>query len=427
MAGTLMVKFSWAGSPFDTSYRKAIARILIPTFFAGMASLGVFTSLMSLMVNDLLLNIGYSTAQAEGFALILVGVDLLAKLAISPLAGYLADKVGRRKVVVLGISYGIIAALSFLWAYLFTAEIAIISAIIAGIIALGFEKGQFNTAITVASGDTGEEYQKIGPSEAAWDVALIGGMIVGVIIVFLFELDFIQAIIFGLTAFSIGTLLSFLVFKETNQPITYTPEQEKRITIRSYRDIFKERNFIPLFAYAFTVEAEESGFVFAVIPLMLKSLGFEAFEAQAMAVLPAALVLAIVFIPIGRLSDKYGRRKTSLFGCAVSIPLFCLIFFFRDFVSLIIIGSLLAAFVAFYRIPLMASITDMTDRAHRGVPYGVFRGIREIGGSFAPMFFGVLILAGLDLYDLVFIMAGITAIALVIAFFTFKETARTIE
>ena len=422
-----MVKVPWAGSPFTMSYRKAMFRIIIPTFFAGMASYGIFTSLLALMTDSLLIGIGYSEAQAEGLALILVGIDLLAKLAISPFAGYLADRFGRRKVVVLGLSYGIIGALSFLWAFLFTTEIAVLSGLIAGIIILGFEKGQANTAITIASGDTGEEYKKIGPSEAAWDVALVCGMIVGVVIVFVFELTFMQAVIFGLISFSTATILSFFLFKETNQPFKVEAEQEKKITIRSYRDIFKERNFISLFAYAFTVEAEESGFVFSVIPLMLANLGFASFEAQAIAVLPASLVLAIVFIPVGRLSDKFGRRKTSILGCAASIPLLCLLYFFRDYISLIIIGAFLAFVVAFYRMPLMASITDMTLRSRRGVPYGIFRGIREIGGSFAPMFFGALILLGLTLYDLVFIMAGITAITVVIAILTFKETARTLD
>ena len=92
--------------------------------------------------------------------------------------------------------------------------------------------------------------------------------------------------------------------------------------------------------------------------------------------------------------------------------------------ALIIMGIFLTIAVSAYRVPLMASITDMTLREKRGVPYGIFRAFREVGGSIAPLLFGILILTGLDLYSMTLITAIMTIIAFIIAIFTFRETKR---
>lgn len=420
----------WRGSPFTSSYKKSLLRILIPTFFAGLGSLGAIKAILAPYISTLLENkLGYTEAAAVGLASILVGIDIFAKLIISPLTGYLTDKYGRRKLVVFGLSYGIIAGLSLIWAALFGTEIAVLSGIIAGVVILGFETGQVNTAITISSGDTGEEYNKIGVSEAAWDVALILGMIIGVVLVALLDLSFIQSIILAVVAFTIGTITAIIFFKETNQPIgEELIINESKITIKSYKDLLKERNFIPLYAYAFVVEAEESGLVFTIFPLILDNMGIAESEISLLTVLPAILTLSIVFMPMGWLSDKFGRRRTSLIGCFISIflliGLYIVLNIANSLIYLIIFGVLLAISVSAYRVPLMASITDITLREKRGVPYGIFRAFREVGGSVAPIIFGGFIFLGFDLYSMTLIMAIMTAIAFVIAFFMFKETKR---
>lgn len=424
-----MVKF-WQGTPFNQSYKKALFRILIPTFFAGLGSLGAIKAILSPYISFLLENnLGYSEVVAEGLTSILVGIDVVAKLAISPITGYLADKYGRRKLVVIGLSIGIIAGLSLIWAYFFSYEIAIFSGIIAGVIVLGLETGQVNTAITISSGDTGEEYNKIGLTETLWDVSLISGMIIGIIISFVLDLTYLQSFTIGVISFIIGAILAFFVFRETKQPIgDQVKIDESKITINNYKDILKEKNFIPLFVFAFVVEAEESGLVFTIFPLIFQNFGFSSNEIPMLTLLPAVLTLAIVFAPMGWLSDKFGRKKLALIGCFASffilIAMYLALSLYNAWSALIIMGIFLTIAVSAYRVPLMASITDMTLREKRGVPYGIFRAFREVGGSIAPLLFGILILTGLDLYSMTLITAIMTIIAFIIAIFTFRETKR---
>ncbi|MHA1299667.1 MAG: MFS transporter [Candidatus Helarchaeota archaeon] len=430
-------------SPFTGSYRSAIFRILITTFFVGMASLGIFMLSFSRMISEILQNkLYYPSNVAAGTASILIGIDIFAKLAISPLTGYLADKYGRRKIVNLGIFYGVIGGLCFVWAYLVNTEIAIFATIISGIIILGLEKGQVNTGITIMSGDTGEEYNEIGKSEASWDVALILGLAAGVILVEILDLSYFNAVILGVIIFIIAQIVGYTFLGETLQPLGEKAiYDEEKITIRSAKDLIKERNFIPLFAYAFAVESIESGYFFTILPLLYEQLELGNLiyfkplleflninvGGTILILFPAFLGLVIFFIPAGILSDKYGRRKTSLFGSFVSIFIMLSLFWVRNIVGIITTLMIMGFFMCLYRMPLMASLTDLTDRHSRGIAYGVLRGFREVGGSIAPILFGILLIIGFDFYQLAIFGAIIIAIAFTIAYFLFKETLRTIK
>ena len=424
---------SWEGTPFDSSYRNSLFRILIPTFFIGFASLGLLFVNFSRIVSEIFQGLSFSPEVAAGMAGILTGIDILAKLLISPIAGFLADRYGRRKIIVTGMSFGIIASLSFLWAYLFTFEIAILSFLMAGTIFLGMEKGQSNTSITISSGDTGEEYNEIGKSEAAWDVALILGMICGVAVAIILDLNYYQQIFLSIFIFIIATVLSFLFTKETLQPLGPNVKI-KKTEINDYKDILKERNIIPLFIFAFAVEAQESGMIFYLLPLMFEQMTtFTSGTITMIIFLPAMLSLAIFFIPAGILSDKYGRRKTSLLGMGVSVFLIAFISFTGGFPMIVqvpIMFSLLIAlgfFVCLYRMPLMSSLTDLTNRESRGAAYGILRGFRELGGFIAPFILGLFLILGMDFYQVILIMAIITGACLVANLILFKETTRDLK
>lgn len=421
----------WEGTPFDSSYRNAMLRILIPTFFIGFASLGLIFVNFSRIVSEIYQTKFYLTPEAAaGMAGILTGADILAKLLISPLAGYLSDKIGRRKVIVTGMSFGVIAALTFLWAYLFNFGIAIVSFLWAGTIFLGLEKGQTNTSVTIASGDTGEEYGQIGKSEAAWDVALISGMIVGALIATVLELSYYQQIFLAIFIFLAALILSFLLTKETLQPLG-EQVKIKETKINDYKDILKERNFIPLFIFAFAVEAQESGMVFYLLPLLFESTtNFTSGMITILVFLPAMLSLAIFFIPAGILSDKYGRKKMALLGMGISVILLIIVSLMGLFpinIQIPIMISLLVAlgfFVCLYRMPLMGSLTDLTNRQTRGVAYGILRGFREFGGAVAPFILGAFLIMGFDFYQVILIMAVITGVCFIINVFIFRETVR---
>ncbi|NHI94274.1 MAG: MFS transporter [Candidatus Lokiarchaeota archaeon] len=421
----------WKGTPFDSSYRNSMFRILIPTFFAGFASLGLLFVNFSRIISDIYQSkLFLSVEAAAGMAGILTGVDILAKLGISPLTGYLSDKFGRRKLIVTGMSLGIIASLTFLWAYLFDFEIAIVSFLWAGTIFLGLEKGQTNTSITIASGDTGEEYNQIGRSEAAWDVALIAGMISGVAIATLLDLNYYQQIFLSIFIFIAAAIFSFFLTKETLQPLGPNIEV-KKTKINDYKDILKEKNFIPLFIFAFAVEAQESGMVFYLLPLMFEQTTTLSSNTVTIIVfLPAMLSLAIFFIPAGILSDKYGRKRMALFGMGISIILMVLLSFTGAFpieIQIPIIVSILITlgfFVCLYRMPLMSSLTDLTNRQSRGIAYGILRGFREFGGAVAPFILGAFLILGFNFYNVILIMALITGICFALNVFLFRETVR---
>ncbi|MHA1378077.1 MAG: MFS transporter [Candidatus Helarchaeota archaeon] len=435
-----MAEKSFSKSPFKGTYRIAIFRILITTFLLGIASLGIFMISFSRMISEILQRkLFYPMNVAAGTASILIGIDIFAKLAISPLAGYLADKYGRRKIVNFGIFYGVIGGLCFVWAYLVNTEIAVFATIISGIIILGMEKGQVNTAITIMSGDTGEEYDQIGKSEASWDVALILGLAVGVVLVELLKLSYFYAVILGVFIFSTALVVGYFLIGETLQPLGKKAIfDETKITIRSAKDVLKEKNFIPLFAYAFAVESIESGYFFTILPLLYEKLELgnlsyfrpllEFFNIDVggsiLILFPAFLGLVIFFIPAGILSDKFGRRKTSLLGSFLSIFIMISLYWMRSVFEIIITLMIMGFFMCLYRMPLMASLTDLTDRKSRGIAYGILRGFREVGGSTAPIMFGILLLLGFDFYELAIFGAAIIAIAFGIAYFLFKETVR---
>lgn len=103
----------------------------------------------------------------------------------------------------------------------------------------------------------------------------------------------------------------------------------------------------------------------------------------------ASVALAITTVAAGILSDRFGRRRTILFGYALTVPLVLVLFAWLTGGSSIAFGVTLAAMMGLYGIaygPVGAYLPELFETAYRYTGAGIAYNLGGIlGGAIAPL------------------------------------------
>lgn len=134
-------------------------------------------------------------------------------------------------------------------------------------------------------------------------------------------------------------------------------------------------------------------------------------------VIPFLLYLFPVFT--GALGDRYGYRKMFLIAFAIMTPSYYLLGQAQSFWSFFIVFLLVAVGAAIFKPLVVGTVSRSTDMTNRGLGFGVFYTMVNVGGFLGPVIAGYMRTIS---WDWVFVMAAVwIAINFIPAFFFYRD------
>ncbi len=300
----------------------------------------------------------------------------LTSTVAAPFIGMLADRFGRRPIILLSLSAYVLAFSGYLFAA--SAWLMILLRGLAGVFTAGLIP-----AITSSVGDLASENQR-----AQWIGIVNGGASVGWIIGPLFGgllydrfgyvLPFAVSI-----AMAVGALLlAVFLIPETHTPSIHTSQRRPSWTY-GFQVLLANSTFLLLmfvsfgvmFAWAF-IEPQFMFYVYDDLSWTSSKLGL------IMSTYGVAFMLGEFFL--GRLSDRFGRKPVLVLGIALFSAQFVGLVIFRH-AALIIVSFILAGLGnAIYDPALSAYILDITPSEHKARIMGIKSTVGSFGNMLGP-------------------------------------------
>jgi len=264
------------------------------------------------------------------------------------------------------------------------------------------------------------EREQKGHAMAFYGISLAAATLVGYPLsgVLVSRLGYRALFLFGAIILIIGILLSLLL-PDSRQKSHVKAKTARGKDFARVKDLFKRRGLIIAYCSVFAQYFAFGGVV-TLLPLYAKNFGMEAFHVG-MTLAVFAITFIIVQIPIGTLSDKFGRLKPIVVGLSLAI------------VSLLILPSLvtfplMAAGMALYGIAygflfpsISASIADYATPEERGMATGVFHALLTAGVAIgAPVIGWVGGTVGIE--SGLMSVSGIMILALIVVFTASRRT-----
>ncbi len=311
--------------------------------------------------------------------------NALARLISGPVTGFLADRWGRKPLLLAGVALRTITALG---EYFATSYVEFLLWEFIG----GFGVSTWNTGSQVLIADV-TEVENRGRAVAVRSMSVRLGNIAGPFIGALLTTAFSIRSIF---LFNVVTKLAVLVItlfliKETRPEAAQRTKGESRRPVEKLgASIFLTRGFLVISFATFALGMMTQGVFSALFPLYVQEVvNFDAADIGYMITL-ASIVIFLVSYPNGMLVDRYGRRKTLVPGLLV----------------LGLSGYLLAQSMDPRGIYLMVAIygvgsgmttgtsqvyaMDLAPESRRGAFLGIWSAFNHFSSVLAPLVLGLL-------------------------------------
>lgn len=347
----------------------------------------------------------------------MMGLFSIVRIFSSPLGGRLADKVGRKPLMVGGM------ALYTIVMFLFgTADSVPEVFLYRG--AQGFASGLIWPVTYAYVGDIVKE-SKRGKAMGLYSMSFASGNAVGPILGGVIAVNFNYSLAFYFTSLLalISAILLFVGIKESYERASTKSRSKKSIfDVKKFKlsEITKHpKTFLALTIGSFTV--------FFGLAMVYPMLPIFANEVLGMGDLKIGFIWAVmgftqlfVMFPAGSLADRVGRKKLIVSGSLIS-AIFCgAISLSIGFLSLAIIVSLYTLGRSMARPSFPAFITSLTPKKFRGTGMGIYTFAQNMawaGGSTASGFIADLI--GIKFPFLFALIIGVIGAFLI--FFKVKE------
>ena len=153
-------------------------------------------------------------------------------------------------------------------------------------------------------------------------------------------------------------------------------------------------------------------------PLEQGGLGFSSIQRG---ILQGIVPFLLYLFPVitGALADRYGYRRTFLVAFSILTPAYFLLGQFHSFWGFFGAFLLVAVGAATFKPVVVGTIGRVTDDTNRGMAFGIFYMIVNIGGFVGPIFAGMLRVLS---WNYVFVLLAITiAINFIPTIFLYKE------
>ena len=357
-----------------------------------------------------------------GFPLILtfVGAFGLTKALANLGAGALADRFGRKPVLVAGWILGLPVPVLLIWAPSWA------WVIIANVF-LGLNQGLTWSSTVIMKIDLvgpGRRGLAMGLNEAAGYVAVaLTALATG----------FIAAeaglrpgpFLLGLAFAGLGLGASALLVRETRDHVAI--ETRRTASDMPWRTVFRRTSFgdrsLSAASQAGLVNNLNDGLAWGLLPLFYASRGVSIAEVGILAAAYPA-VWGVVQVGTGALSDRIGRKGLIVWGLLLQAAALALIAASGAFVPWLLAAMLLGLGTAMVYPTLLAVVADVADPPWRGAAIGVYRLWRDLGFAVGAIVAGFLAqLAGMPFA--IAAVAGITAASGMFVLVRMRETRPT--
>ncbi|MEP6604102.1 MAG: MFS transporter [Spartobacteria bacterium] len=307
---------------------------------------------------------------------LLIAVYDFAELFAKPCAGFIADRVGMKPTLLVGLSIFIAGSLLFLvinpkWLLLvrFVQGLgaAALSTVSISLVAQYFQEGR-GSAFGIYNAIKGAGYV-IAPA--------LGGFIIHG---YGFAMIFVVSAAVGIFAFLLSCLLP-------RARMAALEDDEQEITLRQFFLIFKEPRLLPIYA-VIVINMFMVGILFGFLPVYLHGIGYTPLESGS-AVSVAAFSYLLVQPLAGYLADKIDIRTTVLAGLLLAALAISAITFLSG-VPLIAVIIMAGIGIGTVWTNSDALVSTLAAKGQLGASVGAAQSFKEFGDMVGPLLVGGL-------------------------------------
>jgi ACDE family multidrug resistance protein len=358
--------------------RTAYPRVYFELVFIGFASIlgmGLIGAFLPILAKDL-----DPTGNLVG---LVVSAWFLARVFIEIPSGFISDRIGRRRLFVLGI------ALSAVGSFL-CAVAPSIYFLIAGRAIWGFGVALFflnNTAILFDLFDPAVRGRAIGTFQGIEMVgSLIGGPIGGVL-AGVIGYNTVFYFTSALTGLSLVLVFTLHDLKGLGRRATIALE---RISLRAALSSLTQWPIIVVCLICLTRMLIMNGLMSTVFQLYLyENLGY---DVSLIGIIVGARTAGSIVATLasGHLSDRFGRKRIILLGLVLEAPCLYAYTLVSPFETVMLIGFVDALGAGLTWTTLTVLLSDIVQPEYRGVALGFYRTFMDVGGILGPIIFMVI-------------------------------------
>ena len=339
----------------------------------------------------------------------------LANLA----AGALADRFGRKPVLVAGWLLGLPVPLLLIWAPTWT------WVILANLL-LGVNQGlTWSTTVIMKIDLVGPARRGLamGLNEAAgYGAVAITALLTGLIAA---QAGLRPAPFFlGLAYAGLGVGASALLVHETHGHVRFEQADADHPARPPWREIFVRTSFrdhsLSAASQAGLVNNLNDGLAWGLLPLFYAAAGVSIAQIGVLAAVYPG-VWAMAQVVTGALSDRIGRKPLIVAGMLVQAAALAAIALGSLFGEWLAAAAVLGVGTAMVYPTLLAAVADVAEPARRGSAIGVYRLWRDLGFALGALVTGIVAdLAGMA--AAIWVVAGLTATSGVVVLARMRET-----
>jgi MFS family permease len=343
----------------------------------------------------------------------------LTKAGTNLAAGALADRYGRKPVLVAGWLVGLPVPLLLIWAPSW-------EWVIAANVLLGVNQG-LSWSMTVVM-----KIDLVGPARRGFAMGLNEAAGYGAVALTALATGFIAAeaglrpapFLLGLAFAGLGLGLSVLLVRDTRGHVALEQGLRPRIGAPRWREIFwrttlRDRN-LSAASQAGLVNNLNDGMAWGLLPLYYAAAGLGVGEIGVLAATYPA-VWGLAQVGTGALSDRIGRKGLIVAGMLVQAGAIAAIAAGASFPVWMIAAAGLGLGTAMVYPTLLAAVADVADPAWRGSAVGVYRLWRDLGFAAGAVVAGVLA-DRFGMSTAIGAVAAITAISGLVVLVRMRET-----
>lgn len=356
----------------------------------------------------------------------------LVKAGANLFAGHLGDRVGRKRILVLGWLIGLPVPLLIIvapsWGWVVFANVL-----------LGINQGWcWSTTVIMKIDLVGPKRRGLamGFNEAAGYLAVSAAALVSGYLASTYALR-PQPFVLGIAFAAAGLLLSWLGVRESRdyaalealqmQPTTQNPPQDATPSVPSFREIVVQTSWTnrTLFAVcqAGLVNNLNDGLSWGLFPLYFAAAGLPT-EQIGFLVAAYPAIWGIGQLATGALSDRLGRKWLIVAGMVLQAGGLGLIVLVHTFWPWLVGAAVLGVGTAFVYPTLLAAIGDVVHPSYRATAVGVYRLWRDSGYAIGGILAGIVA----DLFGIAWaigVVGMLTFLSGLVAAVFFQETLVT--
>ncbi|SES12754.1 MFS transporter [Salipaludibacillus aurantiacus] len=347
-----------------------------------------------------------------------------SKAIINYFAGAIADRLGRKKVLILGWFIGLFVPILIIFAHAWWV-------IIVANIFLGVNQGltwSMTVNMKIDISKVNERGTAVGLNEFAGYVGVSVFAAISGYIASTYALT-PQPFYLGIGVVAVGLILSFIV-KDTDEHLAeqvkgsgFSQKEEKM----GAKDVFKETTYknknLSSASFSGLATNLKDGMAWGLFPIYFTTVGLTVNQIGfVVAVYPAAWGIVQLFT--GTLSDNIGRKKMITGGMILQGLSLWLILLVNSFELWVIAVALLGVGTAMVYPVLQAAISDVAAPSWRASSMGVYRTWRDSGYAFGALAAGV-IADSFSVSWAIGLVAVIPVAAGIVSYFRMDETLKT--